>query len=159
MSGILHCPGCGVEITTADMDLAVPTDEGVWHGTCFEGDVPAVTVIEWKDGSDIPEEVAGAQLARYEALFGAFPCVPFTVAQQRGQSLHDQAATNTVNRPLTQEELVAMFEATDNARLAREDTGPAVEHDTYDKSERLADEMQDIERQMGGRYDEDGYGF
>jgi hypothetical protein len=127
MSGILHCPGCGVEITTADMDLAVPTDEGVYHGTCFEGDVPSVTIIEWKDGSDIPEEVAGRQLERYEALFGPFPCTPFTIARPPGRS-------------------------------GVKASGP-MEFDTYDKSERLADEMESIERQMGGRYDEDGYGF
>jgi hypothetical protein len=110
---------CGVEMTIADADLAVPTDEGLVHGECYEGEAPA-TITEWKEYPQamINEVGREKQIDQYRRILG----------MDRGRGVHHaiEAAMQTPD---------------------------------HEGSERLADEMERIERGLGGRYDDDGYGF
>lgn len=111
MSDPIKCTACGVEMTIADADLAVTTDEGLVHGECYDGEAPG-TITEWKEYPQamINEVARESQIDAYAVMLGLKSVSEMRVPDHEG-------------------------------------------------SERLADEMERIERGLGGRYDDDGYGF
>lgn len=83
--GTLHCAECGVEMTTADAEMAISTDAGPVHRECFEGPVPPPALPDDFDfeGEEeqrrrhgdppLPPHVTNEQAARYRHLLGDFP--------------------------------------------------------------------------------------